>query len=114
MFRPQYNHIICPLPGQAIGMGGRDAVMRLDRSTKLDRYEVLAPLGAGGLCEIYNARDTRVNRSVTESARGSSLPKWDRAPAHDSLMSLLNLFVELKRRVPVEGTRTEYGTLTAN
>src|SRR5207244_12521326 len=30
----------------------------------LDRYEVLSLLGAGGMGEVYLARDTRLNRKV--------------------------------------------------
>jgi eukaryotic-like serine/threonine-protein kinase len=32
--------------------------------TLLDRYEVLAPLGAGGMGEVYRARDLRLGREV--------------------------------------------------
>ena len=31
---------------------------------KLGAYQVLAPIGAGGMGEVYKARDTRLNRSV--------------------------------------------------
>ncbi len=33
-------------------------------STRLGPYEVVAPLGAGGMGEIYRARDTRLDRAV--------------------------------------------------
>jgi serine/threonine protein kinase len=38
--------------------------MTLDRGTKLGPYEVLAPIGAGGMGEVYKARDTRLDRTV--------------------------------------------------
>src|SRR5499427_9207880 len=38
--------------------------MRLTRGTKLGPYEIQSPLGAGGMGEVYRARDTRLERSV--------------------------------------------------
>src|SRR5579863_1484812 len=38
--------------------------MPLSVSSKLGPYEILAPLGAGGMGEVYRARDTRLNRDV--------------------------------------------------
>jgi serine/threonine protein kinase len=32
--------------------------------TKLGAYEILAPLGKGGMGEVYRAKDTRLNREV--------------------------------------------------
>ncbi|MGC2450904.1 MAG: protein kinase [Candidatus Sulfotelmatobacter sp.] len=38
--------------------------MTLASGTKLGQYEILSPLGAGSMGEVYQARDTRLNRDV--------------------------------------------------
>src|SRR5438046_2205766 len=38
--------------------------MSLQSGSKLGPYEILSPLGAGGMGEVYRARDTRLDRTV--------------------------------------------------
>ena len=38
--------------------------MPLTTGTHLGPYEIVAPLGAGGMGEVYRARDTKLNRDI--------------------------------------------------
>src|SRR6202011_3588794 len=38
--------------------------MSLATATRLGPYEIVAPIAAGGMGEVYRARDTRLNRDV--------------------------------------------------
>jgi eukaryotic-like serine/threonine-protein kinase len=38
--------------------------MPLSVGDKLGTYEILAPLGLGGMGEVYRARDTKLDRDV--------------------------------------------------
>lgn len=38
--------------------------MPLTSGAKLGPYEILSPIGAGGMGEVYRARDSKLNREV--------------------------------------------------
>ena len=47
--------------------------MSLAAGTKLGPYEILAPIGAGGMGEVYRARDPRLKRDVAIKVLPASL-----------------------------------------
>src|SRR3982074_2311199 len=47
--------------------------MALTSGTKLGPYEILSPLGAGGMGEVYRALDTRLERTVAVKVLSSQL-----------------------------------------
>ncbi len=78
--------------------------MRLQAGVRLGHYEIRAPLGAGGMGEVYRARDTRLDRDVAikvlperlaDSAEG--LARFERearalaALSHPNLLSIFDV-----------------------
>ena len=49
--------------------------MPLSPSTLLGPYEILSLIGAGGMGEVYRARDKRLNRDVAIKVLGEGLAK---------------------------------------
>ena len=51
--------------------------MPLDPGTRLGAYEIVAPIGAGGMGEVYRARDTKLGRDVAVKVLPESLATPD-------------------------------------
>jgi len=76
--------------------------MHLVAGTRLGPYEIVAPLGAGGMGEVYRARDTRLGREVAiklvraevagDAERGKRFEKEARAVASLSHPNILALY----------------------
>jgi len=49
--------------------------MRLASGTRLGSYEIVAPIGMGGMGEVYRARDTRLGREVALKVVSESLAR---------------------------------------
>lgn len=49
--------------------------MSLSPGTKLGPYEIIAPIGAGGMGEVYRAKDTRLGRDVAIKVLPEALVK---------------------------------------
>jgi serine/threonine protein kinase len=47
--------------------------MSLAPGTRLGPYEILAPIGAGGMDEVYRARDTKLDREVASKVLPATL-----------------------------------------
>ena len=55
--------------------------MPFSPGTKLGTYEVIAPLGEGGMGAVYRARDARLNRDVAIKVIAESMAQDDTAMA---------------------------------
>jgi serine/threonine protein kinase len=54
--------------------------MMLAAGTRLGSYEILAPIGAGGMGEVYRARDSRIGREVAIKVSSEQLHKTLEVP----------------------------------
>lgn len=90
--------------------------MSLAVGTRLGHYEILAPIGAGGMGEVYKARDTRLNRIVAiKASQGKFTERFERearavaALNHPNICQLYDvgadyLVLEYVEGVPVSPT----------
>ena len=77
--------IVCEFGGKRDNLEGVDSghPMTLSPGTRLGPYEVLAQVGAGGMGEVYRARDPRLGRDVAikvlpDPLRSSSISRHGR------------------------------------
>ncbi len=72
--------------------------MPLAPGTKLGPYEIIAPIGAGGMGEVYRAKDARLHREVAIkvlpehlSADRQALARFDREASAVAALSHPNI-----------------------
>ena len=99
--------------------------MPLCAGDKLGPYEVLAPIGAGGMGEVYRARDPRLNRNVAiKQLKGSHSARFEqeaRAVAalnHPHICQIYDigpdyLVLEYVEGSPIQGPMTEADAVRA-
>src|SRR5688572_7199400 len=56
--------------------------MAIPDGTRLGPYEVLAPIGAGGMGEVYKGRDTRLDRTVAIKVSSGEFSERFQREAH--------------------------------
>lgn len=71
--------------------------MPIASGTKLGSYEVVAPIGPGGMGEAYQARDPRIGRNVAIHVlpETCAAPSWRYAVSKHDLRFLINSTGEL-------------------
>jgi eukaryotic-like serine/threonine-protein kinase len=61
--------------------------MALSRGQRLGPYQIVAPIGAGGMGEVYRARDTRLGRGVAIKV----LPAEFASDNHPNILALYEI-----------------------
>ena len=68
-----------PLTTATIRLSSRDrpeVPMSLAAGTGLGPYEIESPIGAGGMGEVYKARDTRLERPLAIKVFSGLMSRW--------------------------------------
>ena len=60
----RYTGLISPPLAMPCAYNSQRTLLALTRGARLGPYEILSALGAGGMGEVYRARDTRLKRDV--------------------------------------------------
>jgi len=60
------------------------------QGTRLGPYEIIAPLGAGGMDEVYPARDSRLGRDVAIKAFAEDAERMARCEREAQTLAALN------------------------
>ena len=94
--------------------------MPLATGARLGPYEILGPLGAGGMGEVYRARDTKLDRDVAVKVlppqlaeNAEALARFEReakAVAALSHPNILAIFDSARSRRPAPGRRRRSST----
>jgi len=55
--------------------------VQLSPGEKLGPYEIISPIGAGGMGEVYKARETRLDRTVAiKTSKTEFSERFERSP----------------------------------
>src|SRR5207245_7718648 len=83
-------------PGPVVA--AQNESLTLSSGTRFGRYEILSPLGAGGMGEVYRARDTRLGRDLAIKILSSKLSpgkqdfeRFEREACSASVLNIPNI-----------------------